>query len=425
MISRDIPLERIVIKTDRDSGDLKTLSQSIKTYGVIQPVVVEDLGLDGFLLIAGRRRYKASVLTGRETIPAVFREELTPPLRRELELEENLHRKNLTWAEEVEIKAQIDELKREIHGHAMQGKGVGFGQRELAESLNESLGKTNQDLKLAKFLRENKGTRIAQEITNLPKKAAIRRVKQHQSSKKYQAKFDSGEIKPQEGFFHADVREALYGLGDESIDLIITDPPWGQDELEKATAKQTLITESDNLNSKEAAKLFSFAAPELFRILCPGRFIFVFTGIDSCEPFRLSLELSGFKIFRYPIVWDKQKNQVGFFGFNFMRSYELILYGYKPTKDVTEMKTLKTPCRDVIQFDPLSSSARSHAFEKPQDLLKFLIEQGSNLGESVLDPFAGVASVHRAARVLGRVPTSFEIDQIHYTIGSELLRKGK
>ena len=57
------------IKFNEDS--LNELSESIKEHGVIQPIVVRPVG-DKYEIIAGERRYKASVLAGKTIIPAII-----------------------------------------------------------------------------------------------------------------------------------------------------------------------------------------------------------------------------------------------------------------------------------------------------------------------------------------------------------------
>src|SRR5580704_11905615 len=96
---RDISLDRIqVSKTNPrrtfDEAKLAELAANIRQHGVLQPVLVRPLpgGEDGFYeLVAGARRYRASRLAGRETIPANVRE-LTDTECLELQLIENLQR---------------------------------------------------------------------------------------------------------------------------------------------------------------------------------------------------------------------------------------------------------------------------------------------------------------------------------------------
>ena len=85
------------IKFNEDS--LNELSESIKEHGVIQPIVVRPVG-DKYEIIAGERRYKASVLAGKTTIPAIITD-LNDKDSAEVALIENVQRQNLTPIEEA------------------------------------------------------------------------------------------------------------------------------------------------------------------------------------------------------------------------------------------------------------------------------------------------------------------------------------
>ena len=88
---------------------LQELAESIKTYGVFQPIIVKK-SIKGYDLVAGERRVKASRLAGMETIPAIVKD-FSDEMMREIALLENLQRENLTaielaWA----YKSIIDSL---------------------------------------------------------------------------------------------------------------------------------------------------------------------------------------------------------------------------------------------------------------------------------------------------------------------------
>src|SRR6266851_2439231 len=94
---QDIPLTNIQESRTNprrqfDETKLSELADNIRQHGVLQPVLVRPLpdGEDGFFeLVAGARRYRASRIAGRETIPASVRE-LTDTECLELQLIENL-----------------------------------------------------------------------------------------------------------------------------------------------------------------------------------------------------------------------------------------------------------------------------------------------------------------------------------------------
>ncbi len=75
------------------------LAESIKEHGVIQPILVRRLG-DKYEIIAGERRYKASLLAGKRTIPAIVAE-LNDKDSAEVALIENVQRQDLTPIEEA------------------------------------------------------------------------------------------------------------------------------------------------------------------------------------------------------------------------------------------------------------------------------------------------------------------------------------
>jgi len=83
-----------------DEKELNDLSNSILRYGVIQPVVLRQIG-NKYEIIAGERRYKATVLAGLKTIPAIIKN-TDDNTSAEIALLENLQRKNLSVIEEAQ-----------------------------------------------------------------------------------------------------------------------------------------------------------------------------------------------------------------------------------------------------------------------------------------------------------------------------------
>ena len=82
-----------------DEEALKELSESIKEYGVFQPIIVKK-SIKGFDIIAGERRVKASKMAGKTTIPAIIRD-FSDEQMMQIALLENLQRENLTAIEEA------------------------------------------------------------------------------------------------------------------------------------------------------------------------------------------------------------------------------------------------------------------------------------------------------------------------------------
>src|SRR6266850_1517724 len=83
-----------------ESSSLEELTASIRASGVIQPIIVREVG-DGYQLIAGERRWRAARQAGLDRIPAIVRE-ATDAQSIELALVENLLREDLNPIEEAE-----------------------------------------------------------------------------------------------------------------------------------------------------------------------------------------------------------------------------------------------------------------------------------------------------------------------------------
>jgi ParB family chromosome partitioning protein len=82
-----------------DPAELETLAASIREHGVLQPILVTET-LDGYQLVAGERRFRASQMAGLDRIPAVVRQ-LADREQLELALVENLQRADLGPLEEA------------------------------------------------------------------------------------------------------------------------------------------------------------------------------------------------------------------------------------------------------------------------------------------------------------------------------------
>lgn len=119
---QEIPLSRIRESQTNprhqfDEAKLAELAGNIKQYGVLQPILVRPMPLgapDGYELVAGARRYRASKLAGRDTIPATVRE-LTDTECLELQLIENLQRADVHELDEAQGYATLMQLQPETY----------------------------------------------------------------------------------------------------------------------------------------------------------------------------------------------------------------------------------------------------------------------------------------------------------------------
>ncbi len=122
-----IPIEDIIPNRFQprlafDEKELNELANSIIKYGVIQPIVLRNIG-DKYEIIAGERRYKASCLAGLKKVPAIINN-TDDNTSAEIALLENLQRKNLSVIEEAQSYKKLMDR--------------GFTQEEIASKLGVS-----------------------------------------------------------------------------------------------------------------------------------------------------------------------------------------------------------------------------------------------------------------------------------------------
>src|SRR6202171_1652228 len=136
---KELPVGKVVPNPDQPrmtfhEETLQELAASIREHGVLQPILVRPAG-DDYQIIAGERRWRASKLAGKETIPAIV-ERFDDATALEIALIENLQREDLSPLDEAVIyKKMTDEL--------------GYSIRNLATKLSKDKGYVENRLRLA------------------------------------------------------------------------------------------------------------------------------------------------------------------------------------------------------------------------------------------------------------------------------------
>jgi len=137
-------------RKDFNPDSLAELAQSIKQKGIIQPVLVEDTG-DGFLMIAGERRYRAAQMAGLTEIPVLVRE-FSDDDKLEIALIENLQREDLNPIEEaIAYKRLLDEK--------------GLNQDEVADRVGKNRSTVANSLRLLKLPQDMQNSLAKGEIS--------------------------------------------------------------------------------------------------------------------------------------------------------------------------------------------------------------------------------------------------------------------
>ena len=395
----------------KNFGDMNALALSIQANDLIQPIVVEQRE-DGYHLIAGERRLRAHMMLQRTEIEAVFRTDLSDLQRLELELEENLHRKSFEWQEEVDLKAQIDELKRKQAGETPGRSKGAWTIHDTAQLLGVSPGQVSNDLTLAKAikqypeLKKEKNKEAAFKKFKLLEEQRMRKI----LAERMRDRGVSTEIS--KVVHHGDCVEVLKSFPESSVNLVVVDPPYGieyqdiGDDVEKTGGHQSFD------DSKEGAlETIELMLHELNRVMTKDSNIFMFFGLTLMDRIKGMLE-KYFDVDPLPLIWFKPNIGGGRTlhpDVYACRSYETIFYARRGNKPL-----VKAGQPNVLIFDAVPPKKKIHLTEKPTALIRELIERASVEGEVVLDPCAGSGSALVAARQIGRRFIGIEKDEHNY-----------
>lgn len=383
---------------------LEDLASSIREHGLILPIVVDD----HMVLIDGERRLKACKLNKMEEIEVRMFNDLPEIEKKELEIEANLHRQDFTWQEECVAKAKVHTLKQKIFGSAVKGHdSKGWGIADTAKALDENPATISIDLQLARGMKafpelmkeKNKSTaykklKVLQE--NMLQEELAKRMK-------VRGIIDAPNV------IHGNCIEEMRKMKAESIDLILTDPPYGIDVNEAQTFGGT-SPQNTRFEDGEAETfdLLDKAIPQMFRVLRPDRHLFMFCAIDKFPKVMALLQKHGFWVHHIPILWDKGSGSYPSQSTTFVHSYEPFVHAMKGKR-----KLNGTP-RDVLQYKRVSSEKKIHPTEKPTDMFRDLINLATLAGETVLDCFAGSGAVLQAAKETNRQGIGIELDAVYH-----------
>ena len=137
-------------RTVFNEADLEELARSIKEHGVIQPLTVRKMD-DGYELIVGERRLRASKLAGLEQVPVLIKE-FTEEEIAAIALVENLQRKDLDYMEEA-------------YGYLRLTQEFGMTQQELAEKVGKSQSTIANKLRLLKLPKDIQNQLVEHNLT--------------------------------------------------------------------------------------------------------------------------------------------------------------------------------------------------------------------------------------------------------------------
>lgn len=228
--------------------------------------------------------------------------------------------------------------------------------------------------------------------------------------------------------YNMDCLDGMKQIDDDSIDLIITDPPYGITTDKKDYLAITFIS-------------------DCYRILKNNSAIFCFVGQKTLPYFFLEFEKNKF-IWQNTIIWH-YKNSIKREKKRFVIQYDPILFFIKGefsinANDIRVPLTKKSKerlknkvggkihhykqalCGDVWEIPCITSKAFSkekleHNWQKPEKVINRIIKASTNENDIVLDCFSGSGTIPYCCRKLNRHYLGFEINEEYYNISLQRL----
>src|SRR6187455_3426630 len=204
----------------------------------------------------------------------------------------------------------------------------------------------------------------------------------------------------------------------ESIDLLITDPAYESLEKHRAIGTTTRLKHS-KASSNDWFRVFPNARfaelfAEVFRVLRRDTHFYLLCDAETMFVAKPEAERVGFKFWK-PLVWDKRT--IGM-GYHYRARYEFILFFEKGKRRLNDLGVA-----DIIVESRIH---RGYPAEKPVRVSEVLINQSTQPGDVVADPFMGSGSVGVAAVKNGRrfIGTDLNPEAVELT-GQRLRQHGE
>jgi len=408
----EINPEEVIVSEERhrkhfDKGASVKMQCSLRRYGQLQPGVCR-LDENGKVhLIAGERRLRGCIDEKIKFKYVLLEEVEDALLLEELELEENIAREDLTWQEECLAKERVHKLKQERYGETKVGAKGGHTLQDTADSLGVTKGLISQDIELAMWVKEI--PEVADARNKSEAKKIVKRMKESVKRSAFLKKAIEKEEAPSEALVSdtgpstdetkdllakristfsrrsllGDFDEKISNFKDESIDVVIFDPPWGVG-LDKVFDHQ--VTKSYEDTKEGIFENLPKWLEVLYGKMREDSHLYLFFGIVHFEFIYRTLEDKGFTTNRMPIIWRKR-------GAHRTRApevwpgrcYEAIAYARKGNKKLAQYGRA-----DVIEtLPPSPKMKKEHPSAKHPLLYVDLLERSCSPGDVVLDPMSG------------------------------------
>ena len=205
-------------------------------------------------------------------------------------------------------------------------------------------------------------------------------------------------------------------IENESIDLIVTDPPYLIKYKTNHRKNKDHDFCSEILNDDNEQLIINYIR-ECYRILKNNTAMYMFCNCDKVDFFKQELENAGFKI-KNMIIWVKNNWTAGDLKAQFGKQYEIIFLVNKGRKCFNGKRIT-----DIWMFDRISGKKQLHQNQKPVDLLKQCILKHSDENNIVFDGFMGSGSTGVACIETGRKFIGVELDKKYFEIAKKRIEE--
>ena len=214
-----------------------------------------------------------------------------------------------------------------------------------------------------------------------------------------------------------DCLEMMKSIPDGSVDLCVSDIPYkltGGGKGDGANSKRPKGILEDNSQLMKVPK-FEDWLPELYRVMKSGTHLYLMCNFKNLNDLMNKSLAVGFKHINL-LVWEKNNCTPSQF---YMKNCEYTLLLRKgKSKYINDIGGSKT----VHKFNNIIGN-KVHPTEKPEELMKFYVENSSNRGDTVLDMFMGSGSTGVACVNINRNFVGVELDENYFNIAEKRIQE--
>ena len=206
-----------------------------------------------------------------------------------------------------------------------------------------------------------------------------------------------------------DCLERMKEIPDGSVDMVLTDPPYGMDYQSNRRVVKQKFVKIENDNHLSWTEDF---IEQCWRVMRQNTSLYFFCSWHNIDFFKQAIERK-FKI-KNVVVWVKNNHGSGDLKAGYAPKHEFVIYANKG-RCLNRGKRIP----DVMEFDKVSSSKLVHPTEKNISMLEVFIKQSSDHSNVVLDPFMGSGTTGVACLKTSRNFIGIELDHDYFEIAKQ------